>query len=120
MREGVLLPHASFLDDISHSTSCGRTVGKFGVDEVTEGIGGWGQILAIARKMMNGRNRQDILDGAYHRYNFHDEGLPRWFVEDEQRHLRYLTLFPLPCYLESPCTWSPCTWSPCTWSLPCL
>eukprot|EP00884_Botryococcus_braunii_P011521 jgi/Botrbrau1/2036/Bobra.0047s0016.1 len=46
------------------------------------------EILAVARKMLQGRNRQDILDMAYHRYNFHDEGLPRWFVEDEQRHCR--------------------------------
>ena len=51
--------------------------------------GSWGkQVLALARKMRGGRERQDILDGAYHRYAFHDEGLPRWFAEDERRHLQ--------------------------------
>lgn len=46
------------------------------------------QVLALARKMRNGRSKNDILDGAYHRYSFHDDDLPRWLYEDEKRHLR--------------------------------
>jgi DNA-directed RNA polymerase subunit E'/Rpb7 len=45
-------------------------------------------VLALARKMLNGRSRTDILDGAYHRYAFHDADVPKWFYEDEKRHMR--------------------------------
>ena len=46
------------------------------------------ELRAMAKVMLNGRSRQDVLDGAYHRYAFHDDRLPRWFAEDEQRHMR--------------------------------
>lgn len=46
------------------------------------------QVLALARKMMDGRTKQDILDSSYHRYAFHDTGVPKWFYEDEKRHMR--------------------------------
>lgn len=46
------------------------------------------QVLALARKMMNGRSKQDILDSSYHRYAFHDSHVPKWFYEDEKRHMR--------------------------------
>lgn len=45
-------------------------------------------MLALARKMMDGRTKQDILDSSYHRYAFHDTGVPKWFYEDEKRHMR--------------------------------
>ena len=46
------------------------------------------QVLALARKMMDGRSKQDILDSSYHRYAFHDSNVPKWFYEDEKRHMR--------------------------------
>ena len=49
------------------------------------------QVLALARKMMDGRSKQDILDSSYHRYAFHDTGVPKWFYEDEKRHMRYVS-----------------------------
>lgn len=49
------------------------------------------QVLALARKMLNGSARNEILDGAYSRHAFHDVGVPRWFYEDEQRHMKWVT-----------------------------
>ena len=52
------------------------------------------QVLALARKMMDGRTKQDILDSSYHRYAFHDTGVPKWFYEDEKRHMRRASSLP--------------------------
>ncbi len=49
---------------------------------------GKAEVLALAKKMLNGRDRQDIMDAAYHRYAFHESGMPRWFEEDEARHMK--------------------------------
>ena len=49
---------------------------------------GKAEVLALARKMLKGRDRQDIMDAAYHRYAFHESGLPRWFEEDEAKHMK--------------------------------
>lgn len=49
---------------------------------------GRAEVLALAKKMLKGRDRQDILDNAYHKYAFHETGLPRWFEEDEKRHMK--------------------------------
>ena len=42
---------------------------------------------ALAKLMLWKKNREDIIDASYNRYNFNDEGcdLPDWFVEDESR-----------------------------------
>uniref|UniRef100_A0ACD5TDJ0 Uncharacterized protein n=1 Tax=Avena sativa TaxID=4498 RepID=A0ACD5TDJ0_AVESA len=44
------------------------------------------EVLAYAHKMLRKKQREQILDDAYNRYMFDDEGLPKWFVEDEKRH----------------------------------
>lgn len=44
------------------------------------------EILAYAKKMLRKKQREQILDDAYNKYMFDDEGLPNWFVEDEKRH----------------------------------
>lgn len=49
---------------------------------------GRAEVLALAKKMLKGRDRQDILDNAYHKYAFHETGLPKWFEEDEKRHMK--------------------------------
>lgn len=53
--------------------------------------------------MRNGRSKNDILDGAYHRYSFHDDDLPRWLYEDEKRHLRCAYPSSQPLYSHKPC-----------------
>ena len=57
-----------------------------GFDDLDED--GRAEVLALAKKMLKGRDRQDILDNAYHKYAFHETGLPRWFEEDEKRHMK--------------------------------
>ncbi|CAM0953766.1 unnamed protein product [Alopecurus aequalis] len=44
------------------------------------------EVLAYAHKMLRKKQREQILDDAYNKYMFDDEGLPKWFVEDEKRH----------------------------------
>ncbi|KAM0891805.1 hypothetical protein ACQ4PT_026180 [Festuca glaucescens] len=44
------------------------------------------EVLAYAHKMLRKKQREQILDDAYNRYMFDDEGLPKWFAEDEKRH----------------------------------
>ncbi|KAK3137975.1 hypothetical protein QOZ80_5AG0362790 [Eleusine coracana subsp. coracana] len=44
------------------------------------------EVLAYAKKMLRKKQREQILDDAYNKNMFDDEGLPTWFVEDEKRH----------------------------------
>uniref|UniRef100_A0A2P2J8Y6 Putative rRNA methyltransferase n=1 Tax=Rhizophora mucronata TaxID=61149 RepID=A0A2P2J8Y6_RHIMU len=44
------------------------------------------EILAYAKKMLRKKQREQILDDAYNKYMFDDEGLPGWFLEEERRH----------------------------------
>ncbi|KAG2617457.1 hypothetical protein PVAP13_3NG181184 [Panicum virgatum] len=44
------------------------------------------EVLAYANKMLRKKQREQILDDAYNKYMFDDEGLPNWFIEDEKRH----------------------------------
>ncbi|XP_038981525.1 pre-rRNA 2'-O-ribose RNA methyltransferase-like [Phoenix dactylifera] len=44
------------------------------------------EILAYAKKMLRKKQREQILDDAYNKYMFDDEGLPKWFAEEEKRH----------------------------------
>jgi|JI6StandDraft_1071083.scaffolds.fasta_scaffold01793_14 AdoMet-dependent rRNA methyltransferase SPB1 len=45
------------------------------------------ETLAVAKKMLRNRTREEILDASYSRYTFedHDE-LPSWFTDDEKKH----------------------------------
>lgn len=50
------------------------------------------EIRAMARKWLKSRKNQlNLLDAAYNRFTFNDEGLPRWFREDEAKHMRPMT-----------------------------
>ncbi|CAK8576541.1 unnamed protein product [Lathyrus sativus] len=42
--------------------------------------------LALASKMIRKKKREQILDDAYNKHMFHDEGLPKWFQDDERKH----------------------------------
>ncbi|EXB37143.1 AdoMet-dependent rRNA methyltransferase spb1 [Morus notabilis] len=44
------------------------------------------EILACAKKMLRKKQREQMLDDAYNKYMFDDEGLPKWFLEEEKRH----------------------------------
>lgn len=44
------------------------------------------EILACAKKMLRKKQREQMLDDAYNKYMFDDEGLPRWFLDEEKTH----------------------------------
>ncbi|KAL6494818.1 hypothetical protein OROGR_031618 [Orobanche gracilis] len=45
------------------------------------------EILACAKKMLTKKQREEMLDDAYNKHMFHDdEGMPRWFLDEEKRH----------------------------------
>lgn len=44
------------------------------------------EILACAKKMLTKKQREEMIDDAYNKYMFHDEGLPKWFEDEEKRH----------------------------------
>ena len=44
------------------------------------------EILACAKKMLRKKQREQMLDDAYNKYMFHDDGLPNWFLDEERRH----------------------------------
>ncbi|KAK8518773.1 hypothetical protein V6N13_017958 [Hibiscus sabdariffa] len=44
------------------------------------------EILACAKKMLRKKQRDQILDDAYNKYMFADNGLPKWFLDEEKRH----------------------------------
>ncbi|CAE6137554.1 unnamed protein product [Arabidopsis arenosa] len=47
------------------------------------------EILACAKKMLRKKQREKMLNGdAYNKYMFEDEGLPKWFLDDEKQHRR--------------------------------
>ncbi|WIA36773.1 hypothetical protein OEZ86_008035 [Tetradesmus obliquus] len=49
---------------------------------------GKAEVLALAKRMLRRKDKESILEAAYNRYAFHDDKLPRWFAEDERRHMR--------------------------------
>ncbi|KAG8368223.1 hypothetical protein BUALT_Bualt15G0022800 [Buddleja alternifolia] len=44
------------------------------------------EILACAKKMLTKKQRENMLDDAYNKYMFYDEGLPKWFLDEEKKH----------------------------------
>ncbi|XP_010526611.1 PREDICTED: putative rRNA methyltransferase [Tarenaya hassleriana] len=51
-----------------------------------EDVNSKAEILAYAKKMLRKKQREQMLDDAYNKYMFDDEGLPKWFLDDEKRH----------------------------------
>lgn len=47
------------------------------------------EILAISRKMLRKKDRREIIDSSYNRYNYSEDpkDLPKWFYEDEKKHI---------------------------------
>lgn len=47
------------------------------------------QVLALAKRMLRGGSaKRSIMEAAYNRYAFHDDNLPEWFREDEEKNMR--------------------------------
>lgn len=45
------------------------------------------EMLALAKKMLRKRKREEMMDDGYNKRTFDDQGfLPSWFAEDERRH----------------------------------
>lgn len=44
------------------------------------------ETLACAKKMLRKKTREQIIDDAYNKYMFDDEGLPTWFIDEERKH----------------------------------
>ncbi|XP_004250419.1 uncharacterized protein [Solanum lycopersicum] len=57
-------------------------------DESDDDIETKAEILATAKMMLKKRPREEMIDDAYNRYMFHDEGLPKWFVDEEKRNFQ--------------------------------
>lgn len=55
-------------------------------DESDEDVESKAEILAYAKKMLRKKQRETMLDDAYNKYMFHDDGLPKWFVDEEKKH----------------------------------
>jgi len=51
------------------------------------------RILALGKKMIHKKDREELIDEAYNRYAFDDDDVPDWFAEDERRFMR-----PTPQY----------------------
>ncbi|XP_004248814.1 uncharacterized protein [Solanum lycopersicum] len=44
------------------------------------------EILSVAKKLILKKQREAMMDDGYNKYMFVDEGLPKWFVDEEKRH----------------------------------
>ncbi len=51
-------------------------------------VQGKAEVLALAKRMLRRKEKESIIDAAYNRYAYHDNPMPRWFSEDERRHMR--------------------------------
>lgn len=45
-------------------------------------LDGKAEIIAMARKMVHRKEKEDLIDAAYSKYIFHDKNLPKWFEHD--------------------------------------
>lgn len=58
-------------------------------DSDDDGVETKAEILACAKKMLRKKQREQMLDDAYNKYMFHDdEGLPKWFIDEEKKHMQ--------------------------------
>ena len=51
------------------------------------------RILALGKKMIRKKDREELIEDAYNRYAFDDDDVPDWFAEDERRFMK-----PIPQY----------------------
>ncbi|PHT54886.1 hypothetical protein CQW23_03372 [Capsicum baccatum] len=56
------------------------------LDESGDDINGKAEILCAGKKMTLKRQTELMIDDGCNKYMFHDEGLPKWFIDEEKRH----------------------------------
>jgi|TARA_B100000405_G_scaffold49539_2_gene32717 AdoMet-dependent rRNA methyltransferase SPB1 len=71
------------------------------VDELSDGTRA--EILAIGKKMLRRKQREEIIEDAYNRYAFEDDprDLPDWFVDDERRFMKAEPIYDQRDYEEA-------------------
>ena len=52
-------------------------------------VDGKAEIIAMARKMLKRKEKENIIDAAYSRFVFHDTNMPKWFEHDNDIYNRY-------------------------------
>ena len=51
------------------------------------------EVLAVSRKMLRKKSRQQILEMVYDKTGFGDtKNLPKWFTEDEKKHQKKIPM----------------------------
>ena len=88
----VPLSRVAYGSDSSDSEEDGEAAGGSSGDEsdFMENLDtqGKAEVLALAKRMLRRKSKDEIVEGAYNKYAFHDEGMPRWFAEDQMAHAR--------------------------------
>ena len=71
------------------------------VDELSDGARA--EILAIGKKMLRRKQREEIIEDSYNRYAFEDDprDLPDWFVDDERRFMKAEPIYDQSDYEEA-------------------
>lgn len=63
-------------------------------------VEGKAEVLALAKRFLHRKDKENIIDAAYNRYAFHDEHpTPKWFREDEKQHMRYIEVYTDKSYV---------------------
>lgn len=44
--------------------------------------------MVLKKMFLKSKKKRELVDSAYNKYAFHDDGLPDWFAQDEARHMR--------------------------------
>ncbi|KAG5575861.1 hypothetical protein H5410_055995 [Solanum commersonii] len=85
---GGLQVSASKTDDFEIVPAPATDSSDSSSDESDDDIDTKAEILATAKMTLKKRPREEMIDDAYNRYMFHDEGLPKWFIDEEKRNFQ--------------------------------
>ncbi|KAH0712002.1 hypothetical protein KY285_007638 [Solanum tuberosum] len=85
---GGLQVSASKTDDFEIVPAPATDSSDSSSDESDDDIDTKAEILATAKMTLKKRRREEMIDDAYNRYMFHDEGLPKWFIDEEKRNFQ--------------------------------
>lgn len=85
---GLLVSASKTADDFEIVPAPATDSSDSSSDESDDDIDTKAEILATAKMMLRKRPREEMIDDAYNRYMFHDEGLPKWFIDEEKRNFQ--------------------------------